>query len=426
VAAAAYATLRGRSYARVFLLGPSHRRPLRGLALGDFSAFQTPLGAVPVDRDELAALTALPLAFRDRDAHAAEHSLEIQLPFLQRALDGFAWKLVPILVGKLSPDELTQAAAFLATRVGPGDLVLASSDFTHYGRNYGYPGPAGQEFGPDQAPEKLQLLLDQAFGFLHSLDPQGLRRHLEATGDTVCGAAPIELLLALLPPDTKAQRLATNTSGHLTGDFSSSVSYMSVLFSGLWPYNGAGGTLSLTAPEKQALLKIARGTLDTWVKTRRKPSFEDLGVPVAGRLSQPQGVFVTLKIDGDLRGCIGTIPPLRPQAEAVRDNAINAASHDPRFPEVTPAELASIEVEVSVLGVPAPVASPRDIVLARDGVLLNKSGRGAVFLPQVAPEQGWTLDMTLSALSRKAGLPMNAWQSGADLQVFQALVFHEE
>jgi AMMECR1 domain-containing protein len=72
------------------------------------------------------------------------------------------------------------------------------------------------------------------------------------------------------------------------------------------------------------------------------------------------------------------------------------------------------------------VASPRDIVLARDGVLLNKQGRGAVFLPQVAPEQGWTLDMTLSALSRKAGLPMNAWQSGADLQVFQALVFHEE
>jgi AmmeMemoRadiSam system protein B/AmmeMemoRadiSam system protein A len=426
VAAAAYATLRGRSFARVFLLGPSHRRPFQGLALADFSAFQTPLGSIPVDREELAALAASPLCFRDRDAHQAEHSLEIHLPFLQRALKDQPWQLVPIMVGQLDQAQLTQAAALLATRIGPGDLVVASSDFTHYGRNYGYGGPRGQEFGPAEAPQRLQALMDEAFDRIRNLDHQGFGRQLETSGDTICGHKPIQLLLALLPREARAWRLASDTSGALTGDFSSSVSYMSVMFSGLWPYNGAGGTLRLEEPQKQLLLKVARGTLEAWVRDRKKPSFEDLGVQPDARLLEPQGVFVTLKIHGDLRGCIGTIPPVKPLAEAVRDNAINAASHDPRFPEVTPEELASIEVEVSVLGLPTPVDSPRDIVLARDGVLLNKAGRGAVFLPQVAPEQGWTLEMTLSALARKAGLPRDAWQSGAQLQVFQALVFHEE
>ena len=139
------------------------------------------------------------------------------------------------------------------------------------------------------------------------------------------------------------------------------------------------------------------------------------------------GAFVTLndKITGALRGCIGEILPTRPLVEAVVARAVDAALHDPRFPPVSERELSSLRVEVSALTPPKRVASWNDIVLGRDGMTLEKNGRFAVFLPQVAPEQGWDLPTTLSYLSQKAGLASDAWCDGAVFETFQAEVFHE-
>ena len=139
------------------------------------------------------------------------------------------------------------------------------------------------------------------------------------------------------------------------------------------------------------------------------------------------GVFVTLndRTTGTLRGCIGEIMPMRPLVEAVVKRAVDSALHDPRFMPVTERELSEIRVEVSALMPPKPVASWRDIVLGRDGMTLEKDGAFAVFLPQVAPEQGWDLETTLSYLSRKAGLSADAWRDGAKFETFQAEVFHE-
>jgi AmmeMemoRadiSam system protein A len=139
------------------------------------------------------------------------------------------------------------------------------------------------------------------------------------------------------------------------------------------------------------------------------------------------GAFVTLndRATGALRGCIGEILPMRPLVDAVVERAVDSALHDPRFMPVTERELGGIRVEVSALTPPKPVASWRDIVLGRDGMTLEKDGAFAVFLPQVAPEQGWDLETTLSYLSRKAGLSADAWRDGAKFETFQAEVFHE-
>ena len=138
------------------------------------------------------------------------------------------------------------------------------------------------------------------------------------------------------------------------------------------------------------------------------------------RLKEPAGAFVTLKRHGELRGCIGYIEPREPLYLAVLANGDNAARRDPRFNPVEPAELDGLEIEVSVLTPPRPIESWQAFKVGEQGIVLSKAGRRAVFLPEVATEQGWTREETLSQLSLKAGLPANAWQEGASFEVFES------
>lgn len=183
----------------------------------------------------------------------------------------------------------------------------------------------------------------------------------------------------------------------------------------------------LSAPERACLREVARRSVAAAV--RGGPPVDalaiarDHGLAGSPALLEPRGAFVTLKADGRLRGCIGMIEGRRPLLQAVADNAAAAAVEDPRFDAVTPDEASNLELEVSALTPLRDVAGPDRIVLGRHGILLAKSGRQAVFLPQVAPEQGWDLPTTLSHLCRKAGLPAEAWREGARLRVFEADVF---
>jgi AmmeMemoRadiSam system protein A len=135
---------------------------------------------------------------------------------------------------------------------------------------------------------------------------------------------------------------------------------------------------------------------------------------------------VTLHKRGELRGCIGEIAPDRELHRVVRDHALNAAFKDPRFTPLSPAELPEIVIEISALTPPVEIESWREIEIGRHGVVLSKNGRSAVFLPQVAPEQGWDVETTLKYLSQKAGLPPDAWRDGARFEVFEAVVFGEK
>jgi AmmeMemoRadiSam system protein B/AmmeMemoRadiSam system protein A len=423
-AAHAYAQLKGRSYGRVFLIGPSHRAHFQGISLpGEVTHYETPLGRVPLDTEVVATLAREPLFQFHPTAHDEEHSLEIQLPFLQRVLPGA--RVIPMLASSMSPEQTRQVAASLRKVIRPGDLVVASSDFTHYGPRFGYLGPPDRPFDAAAAPERLAELLDRAWAAIEKRDVDAFFEYKRATRDTICGFLPIAIVMALLPDDARGHLLRTDTSGNLTGDYGDSVSYLSAAFTGLWPYDEVEGADSLAPEEKESLLKLARGQLDAWVGSGKRLTAGDLGVDVTPRLGAESGAFVTLNIDGHLRGCIGTILPVKPLHQAVLDNAVNAAAFDRRFKPVAPEELRKIKVEVSVLTPPRPVSRWEEIVLARDGVILQKNGRSAVFLPQVAPEQGWTVAETLSHLARKAGLGSDEWREGTEFHVFQAIVFHE-
>jgi len=179
----------------------------------------------------------------------------------------------------------------------------------------------------------------------------------------------------------------------------------------------------LNEQQQQILLRLARNTIEQYVTDRKVPD-----IPAGDPAFLPErAVFVTLHKHGQLRGCIGGLEAREPLAEAVRSSAVSAATQDPRFPPVKPDELDDLEIEVSVLSPLQKIDSPDEIVVGEHGVMVAQGMRRGVFLPQVAPEQGWDRDTMLNYLcAHKAGLPADAWRRGADLYVFTTQVFSEE
>jgi len=410
-------------YSRVIVIGPSHQVAMQDvLSVPRVTHYQTPLGEIPLDTEFIEKLLQHPI-FKDiPQAYATEHSVLIQLPLLQSGLGDF--KLVPIVAGQCSPKTVREAAEVLKSLVDKDTLVVASSDFTHYGPDYGYV-PFTKNI-----PDELKKLDMGAYDYIAKVDSAGFIQYCDKTGATICGRVPIAILLSMLQSPVKAELLKYTTSGELTGDFTNSVSYFSIAFHGAWqkqagPEPNQVGS-ALTQQDKHNLLLLARRTIDFYLKNNRVPSAEDLNVPVTDSMKVPRAAFVTLKENSDLRGCIGDVLPRQPLYMSVINNAINAAVNDWRFSPVTPGELGKIEIEISALTVPAPIASYNQIRIGTDGVVLRKAGQSALFLPQVAPEQGWDVQTMLTHLSLKAGLPADAWKNGASFLTFQAEVFGEE
>jgi AmmeMemoRadiSam system protein A len=229
--------------------------------------------------------------------------------------------------------------------------------------------------------------------------------------------------------DSKAELIKYTTSGELTDDYSNSVSYLSIVFSGVWKKNSEPvsqeNSQELTEEDKKQLLTLARKTIIYALRNRRVPEASELGIIINDSMRYPRAAFVTLKKHSQLRGCIGDIFPQRPLYRSIIFNAINACFNDRRFQPVTEDECGDITIEISALTTPEPVSSADEIRIGTDGVVLSKDGRSAVFLPQVAPEQGWNINQTLTQLSLKAQLPADAWKEGASFLVFQADVFGE-
>ncbi len=419
VAAHGYRLFRERPARRVILIGPSHYASFEGVALPapDVEAYATPLGNLPLDREALGRLRGRDGFGGPAAAHGPEHSLEMHAIFLAAVQPGVP--LVPLLVGRLGDDaSVRRPAEAVRSILEPGDRVVVSCDFTHYGPRYGYV-PFRQ-----RVTEGLDRLMEGAVEPLLRADLPGFTQHLRETGDTICGREPVRLLLALLPEGARGVRLAWDTSGRITGDHRNSVTYVTVAYGA--PGSWAGGAAPLGPEEQRQALRLARRTLEIFLETGRVPDARALGVPDGPVWHEPRAVFVTLKRDQRLRGCIGHILPVQPLWQDIRDNAIAAAVRDPRFPPVSRDELDRLRIEVSVLTRPRRVSGPDGFVPGRHGVILEVGGRRAVFLPQVAVEQGWDRETTLSHLARKAGLPADAWKrADARFQVFEAQVFGE-
>ena len=421
-AAKAYRSLApGQGIGRVILMGASHRRGFHGACVSDYGAWSTPLGTVAVDTDICRALAGNKLFQSDRGTMRLEHSLENQLPFLQKALGSSGYRLVPILFGSLDKSDFAAMAAAIAPFVDRRTLIVASSDLTHYGEDFNY-----TPFRRDLAANLEKL--DKGFiDPILRLDFDRLHAYHETTGITACGFVPIGVMIHLLRKGECRPVLADySRSGDLTGDYSTSVSYAALVFwEGGTDSAGPGG---LERGEKKLLLELARSTLQGYFQEGRPPGKSEGEFASHPRLKEKLGVFVTLRKRGELRGCIGSIVGVEPLYRGVEANAIHAAVDDPRFLPLTKKELGEVEIEISVMTPLQPAAGYRSIRLGTDGVIIRDGRAQAVFLPQVATETGWTLDEFLGQLCLKAGLVRDAYRSSPTMtfHVFQAQVFSEE
>ena len=399
VAAQAYALLAPwrEQIRRVVLLGPTHRVAVRGIAVPTVSAFQTPLGPVALDTEALARLCELPQVAPDDDVHAQEHSLEVQLPFLQRSLGAF--ELLPLAVGDVSAAEVAQ----VLERAWGGDetLIVVSTDLSHY---LAY----AEARAKDRATVERILRLDA------TLD------HRQA-----CGATPLAgALLAARAHGLAPRLLDLRNSGDTAGDRSRVVGYCALAFE---PRDSVPETTENRSQAGETESTPQDAALGAALIGRARNAIADaLGLPATTdepghpALGAPGATFVTLRLCGELRGCVGTLAAERPLADDVRLHALAAAFRDSRFEPLMIEEFAELEVEVSVLEPAQPLAACSEAEAHEalrpgiDGVVLEWRGRRATFLPQVWEQLPGPHEF-LAALKRKAGLPADFW--AADLRL---------
>ncbi|MFH0922145.1 MAG: AmmeMemoRadiSam system protein B [Fibrobacterota bacterium] len=405
-----YKVFAGKDIRRVIILGPSHYSGFRGISvLTGFTGYGTPLGPVAIDMPCVIALLREKNFTYNTEAHSPEHSVENQIPFIQRVLPNAS--LVCCVVGFMNPNELREAGKTLARQLTDGHTAIAvSTDFTHYGPSF--------DFTPfkDNIRENIEKLDMGAVKYIAACDPEGFYRYTEETGITLCGRNAVSVMLYALSGRAKGRLLHYYTSSDESRDFSHTVAYASIVMEG-------ENRMELTRDDKAQLLKMARTVLENAVQGKKAPIFN--GLPAT--FSQNCGAFVTLKKNGQLRGCIGSIFPVQPLSATIIEMARASALHDSRFNTVTTSELPEIDVEISVLTPPEEVKGYGDFVVGKHGIVISLNGRQAVFLPQVAPEQGWDRETTLKHLCLKAGLSQDAWREPEmRFKVFEAIVFGEK
>jgi hypothetical protein len=416
VAAYSYALLKGRKVDRVVIVAPSHYEAFDFSSVYDGEAYSTPLGTLTVDREFAAKLAGMDPSIKlsgvghTPTADRPEHALEVQLPFLQRTLGDV--RIVPIVMGDQSYENCRALGVALAKLIpGTNTLIVASSDLSHY-------HPYGQAVETDH--KTLTAIGEWDYlSMSRNFDP-----HLLVW--EACGGGPIiaTMMAAERLGATEARVLHYANSGDATGDKSRVVGYGAVAL-----LKGAPGAatrekaFTLSQSEKDELMGIARKSVETAVRDRK---VYDAPEPKSEALAHERGAFVTLHLNGDLRGCIGYVAPIKPLYLTVRDVAREAALHDSRFRPVTTGELAGLQYEISVLSPMRRVLDLKEIKIGVHGLLIRKNGIEGLFLPQVPVEEHWDLDTYLQQVCYKARLPKNTWKDpGADLFRFTALVFEE-
>jgi len=421
VAAYGYKLIKNKPYKTVIVLGASHQYGFVGASVYPEGVFRTPLGDLEVDKE-----FAQKLLNKEQDitfepaAFAKEHSIEVQLPFLQKTLSGF--KIVPIVMGDCPLSTCQRLASLLKEAIGERKdiLVIASTDMYH---GYDY--------------EELNKIDRMTLDAINNMDAEGLYYGLREGKFQMCGGFPVVTAIILskglghnkaviLKHTDSAEVTGRKTKGIWTVGYASCVIDQEESASSLPDGRQAagGGRDMLNADQRKRLLEIARNSIETYLKTNKKLELSETD-PL---LMKKMGAFVTLNERGELRGCIGNLIGAQPLYLTVRDMAVEAAVGDPRFPSVDLSELKDIDIEISVLSPMERVDSADKIQLGVHGVLIKRGFNSGVFLPQVATETGWSKEEFLSTLcAHKAGLPASAWKDkSTELYVFTAEVFSEK
>ncbi len=409
IAASVYARLRDAhaTIRRVVLLGPSHQVALRGLAVPSVDAFETPLGKIAIDTKARARIAGLAQVSIDDAPHAREHSLEVQLPFLQDVLDEFA--LLPLSVGRATAGEVAEVIEALWG--GEETLIVISSDLSHY---HDYDTARRMDAATSSAIERLCI--------------QDIGR------EAACGWVPIYGLLTLAQRrGLTAKTVDLRNSGDTAGPRDRVVGYGAYVFAPPSRGQSAGnegcdrepdgedGIEGLLARYGDALLDLAKLSLEHGLGEGRAVRVAAAEMPA--ELAADGASFITLERAGDLRGCIGSAQAWRALATDVAENAYRAGFEDPRFAPVTKDELVGLDLSVSVLSPPArfDVASEAELIASLnsgvDGLILREGERSGLFLPQVweklpAPED------FVHRLKLKAGFAPDHWSEAMEVWRF--------
>lgn len=455
-AATAYQTLENRDSAhkndgitKVVVLCPSHTIFLKGCAVPKFDAYETPFGQIEVDKQAVECLTTSSVFKGDARAHTAEHAIEIQLPFLQKTIKTF--KIVPVIVGHTSDSDIDEIIKGLKKIIDKKTLVIISSDFLHHGQRYEY------AIFDQHILDNIRSFDSQAMNAIFAQDYRTFENFSHQTQASICGQNPIKILLGAINTHVidgvNARLSCYYTSAHMNfarqdnnkidvhrlladipdKEVEDSVSYAGIVFTSQ-RYDTLKKEDLLTGYEKKELLALARRTIAAAFVPQEKQMPNHLLHPIMSfGLHLPTGVFVTLNTKGgDLRGCVGKIVSGEPLFQTVMQMAYASAFEDARFNQLTKQELLNCLIDISILTPPVKVDSYRDIKLGKHGIILSKHAAtggvisSAVFLPQVPPSYGWSLEETLEQLSLKAGLPHDGWRSDCKFEVFEGYEIKEQ
>jgi len=421
VAAYSYKAVQNFQYDAVIVISPCHVDYFEFASIYDGDSYETPLGSLKVDKSIARQMVSDDKFVRiSSKGHGigmngrAEHSIEVQLPFLQMTLGNLP--IVPIVLGTMNRNVIQTLGQQLHKVAQSNNiLIVASSDLSHY-HSYSDCKKIDQKF--------IETLQHFSVDELYS--------KLKAGTVEACGGGPICALMIAAQGNNadQVEILHYANSGDVPfGDRSRVVGYLSAAF--YKNSNKKDKTMKssddksryLNKDEQTFLLQLAEDIIDACV--RKKPIPEPQNIPAICK--EKRGAFVTITKHGQLRGCIGYILPVYPLYETVIEVAQSAALKDPRFNPVKPSELKDLKVEVSVLTVPYRIDDPSVIEVGKHGIIIKRGFYQGLLLPQVATEYGWDRETFLEHTCQKAGLPTNAWKDkNTEISIFSAQVFNRE
>ena len=405
-----------KEYENIFILGSSHYIAFEGASIYSQGNFITPLGMVKVNTELAYQLLKNNSIFSNRtDAHAREHCLEVQLPFLQYRMKK-DFKIVPIVLGTQSPETCRHIAEALRPYLNTKNLFVISTDFSHY------PSYADAK-NIDKATADA-ILTNSPENLIRSMASYK-QKGISNLATCLCGWTSVLTLLYMTEGNTDIAytHIQYKNSGDMEyGEKDRVVGYNAIAVS-LREKKGRA-EFKLSDKDKKDLLALARSTVEQYVKNNKKPEIDEKHL--SSILKTNCGAFVTLKKHGNLRGCIGRFDASEPLYKVVQDMAIASSTQDSRFLPVESNEIPELDIEISVLTPMKRISSINEIELGKHGIYMKKGYRSGTFLPQVATETGWTKEEFLGHCAQdKAGIGWDGWKD-AELFVYEALVFGEE
>lgn len=408
IAAQAYATL-NKKYKNVFILGSSHKVSFDGASIYSIGDYVTPLGEVRTNSEIVSSLLKHSKLFKfNPQAHFKEHTIEVQLPFLQKLYKD-KLRIVPIILATSNIKTIKEISDILKPYFNDDNLFVISSDLSHY--------PSGPNADKIDEHTTDAIISNNPLAFIRTLkdNEKSMIPHLVTSA---CGWSSILTLLNLTQnSDYKYERLAYKNSGDSMYGYDDKV----VGYSAIRVYKKRNHALNLSEKEKQDLLNIAELTLYSTTFENKKPDIDES--KLSEKLKRPLGAFVTLYKNGILRGCIGTFDQREPLYKVIVDMTVNSAKHDNRFKPVKPNELNDIDIEISVLTPRKRIHSLDEIELGKHGIYIQKGHRSGTFLPHVATDMHWSVEQFVGYCAQeKANIGYDGYKY-AKIYTYETITF---